>query len=554
MNEHETSPQRPPAGPDRTQPEPTAELPRDATQPQWGQSDPAAHDAGAHWAPTATGSGAPADAATSAPADAGSGAPAGSTTGGTHDPDATPAEQGAAPTTAPPYQGGAWQPQHQQPWNGHAGYGVPGQQAHYAAAQHPNYDPATQRPYDTAQQPTYDQGHQPTYDPAQHPHYNAPQQAMPPWAQPVGDQPQRRPSRVGRTVALGAMAVLLMLGSGGFGAWAALALDDDNGTVAASNTRTLPASPAKVLDRSSLSQIAAAVEDSVVSIKTESGEGSGVVLTADGFVLSNNHVVAGAQGGAGVVGGSVNVVFANGKSAVAKIVGTDPRTDLAVVKAEGVSGLSPATLGDSAAMQVGDTVLALGSPLGLQGSVTSGIISAKDRIIETGRDRSGALPQQSGVSSMSGLLQTDAAINPGNSGGALVNTDGQVIGINTAILTSGGGQGNIGVGFAIPSNKAKQVAEQLKAGKKVSHPVLGVSVTPAEGGGAVIKAVTPDGPAAKAGLKVGDVITQVNGQPANDSDDVVGIVQAGKVGDQLQVTYTRDGAQQSVTATLAEAS
>nr|BFE68120.1 hypothetical protein GCM10020092_014210 [Actinoplanes digitatis] len=256
-----------------------------------------------------------------------------------------------------------------------------------------------------------------------------------------------------------------------------------------------------------MAAIVAAVKDSVVSITTGTGEGSGVVLTADGYIVTNNHVVATAQGD------TVTVIFADGKKADAKIVGTDPRTDLAVIKAEGVSGLTAAKFGSSANMQVGDTVLALGSPLGLEGSVTEGIVSAKDRTIRAGSDGQQApqnpfgeeQPQQqsSGATSMSGLLQTDAPINPGNSGGALVNTNGEVIGINSAIATSGSGSGNIGLGFAIPSDKARAVAEALMKGEKVSHPALGVSVTEAEGGGALVKEVSPDSGAAKARHRAG---------------------------------------------------
>lgn len=341
------------------------------------------------------------------------------------------------------------------------------------------------------------------------------------------------------------------------GAFAALALDDNGNGNPISTTRTGTSAVTRVVDRSSLAEIASSVQDSVVSISTGSGEGSGVVLTNDGFVLTNNHVVSTAQGGA------VKVVFANGKTADAKVIGTDPRTDLAVVKADGVTDLKPATFGSSANMKVGDTVLALGSPLGLEGSVTAGIVSAKDRTIRAGGEgqqqpnpfgQEQEQQQQSGAASMSGLLQTDAPINPGNSGGALVNTAGEVIGINSAIATSGQNSGNIGLGFAIPSDKAKDVANQLMLGKKVSHPQLGVSVAEVEGGGAAINSVTPDSPAAKAGLQKGDVVTQVNGKPINDSDDLVAVVQAGKVGDQVQVTYTRNGAQRTATATLAEAS
>ncbi|WP_326555327.1 S1C family serine protease [Micromonospora sp. NBC_01813] len=376
-------------------------------------------------------------------------------------------------------------------------------------------------------------------------------QAATNWSPPPGAAAeaaaQRRPSRVGRIVAGSAVVLALMLGSGAVGGAVVAAFD---GTASPTvQTSSSGGAAAPIVDRSSLAEIADAVQDSVVSISTGSGEGSGVVLNAEGFILTNNHVVESAQGGA------VEVVFADGSSAQGSVVGTDARTDLAVVKVDGVADLSPATFGDSSAMRVGDTVLALGSPLGLQGSVTAGIISAQDRTIQVG----GSQQQnpfgggQAGVSSMSGLLQTDAPINPGNSGGALVNTNGEVIGINTAIATSGQGEGNIGVGFAIPSDKAKDVAEALMAGEEVSHPYLGVNVTAADDGGAMIAAVQEDSPAARAGLEQGDVVTQIGGTPVNDSDDLVAAVQAGKVGDQLEITYRRDGEEATATATLAEA-
>jgi putative serine protease PepD len=380
----------------------------------------------------------------------------------------------------------------------------------------------------------------------------AEQPQVPAWT-PPGAEPQR--SRRGRRILVtGAAALLLALGAGGVGAATALALDHSGGTTPVQTGST---SVTRVVDRSSLAQIAAAVQDSVVSITTQSGEGSGVILSADGYILTNNHVVATAQGD------TVQIIFANGKKATATIVGTDPRTDLAVVKASGVSGLKAATFGDSSQMQVGDTVLALGSPLGLEGSVTAGIISAKDRTIQSSDEQTPQSPfgnnpfgqqrQQQSSSTISGLLQTDAPINPGNSGGALVNTNGQVIGINTAIATSGSSSGNIGLGFAIPSNKARQVAQDLMAGRKVSHPALGVSVTEAEGGGALVSNVTAGSAAAKAGLQQGDVITSVNGKAVNDSDDLVGVIQSASVGDKVTIVFTRNGAEKTVTATLAEA-
>lgn len=366
-----------------------------------------------------------------------------------------------------------------------------------------------------------------------YPHQPYPGGNPPPWAQqPGAGQPGG--SRVGRAVAAGAVALVLMLGSGLVGGALALGLSDGQ----SGGNRTYTAAP--IINSADLPAIAASVQDSVVSVSTGSGGGSGVVLSADGYVLTNNHVVEGAD--------QVLLVFANGSKAQATIVGTDPKSDLAVLKAEGVGGLSPATFGDSDAMQVGNTVLALGSPLGLEGSVTAGIISAKDRTIRAGGE------QQQGGTSISGLLQTDAPINPGNSGGALVNTNGEVIGINTAILTAGQSQGNIGVGFAIPSNKAKAVAETLQRGEKVSHPALGVSVGPADGGGALVAQVVPNGAAARIGLQQGDVIKEFDGKPVNDSDDLINAVQARKVGDQVEITYVRNGSEIKATVTLTEAS
>jgi putative serine protease PepD len=470
----------------------------------------------------------------------------------------TVGQPAVAPQSAAPQSG---VPQSGVPQSGVPQSGIP-QSGAAQPAPWQQHSPWQQPP---AQQPGYGQqyyGQQQHYAYAgqQPPQYNAQggwtaPDAQPAWAAPVGTEQQRDPARSGRgrrVLVTGAVAVLIALGAGGVGAATALAFDNNGSTA----VKTSNSSVTRVVDRSSLAQIAAAVQDSVVSITTESGEGSGVILTADGNILTNNHVVATAQGN------TVQVIFANGKKATATIVGTDARTDLAVVKASGVSGLKAATLGNSSQMQVGDTVLALGSPLGLEGSVTAGIISAKDRTIQSSSDQQGQgqntpfgqQQQQSATTTMSGLLQTDAPINPGNSGGALVNTNGEVIGINSAIATSGSNSGNIGLGFAIPSNKAKSVYEDLVAGKKVSHPALGVSVTEAEGGGALVSAVTANSAAAKAGLQQGDVIKSVNGKAINSSDDLVGIIQGANVGDKVTIVFTRDGAQKTVSATLTEAS
>ncbi|HEX5596415.1 MAG TPA: trypsin-like peptidase domain-containing protein [Micromonosporaceae bacterium] len=351
---------------------------------------------------------------------------------------------------------------------------------------------------------------------------------------PMAGPAPRRPGRFGKYVAAGAAALVLMAGSGVAGGIVALAFNQGSGP-------TYTAAP--IINPADLPAIAASVQDSVVSISAGAGEGSGVVLSADGFILTNNHVVDEA-------GRNVEVVFANGRTASAKVIGTDPRSDLAVIKADRVSDLAAATFGDSDAIRVGDTVLALGSPLGLQGSVTAGIISAKNRTIRAGGDDPGRR-----AVSISGLLQTDAPINPGNSGGALVNTRGEVIGINTAIATAGqGNTGNIGVGFAIPSNKAKAIAEILKEGGKVSHPHLGVEISTAEGGGALVGRVVPGSPADRIGLRKGDVVTRFGDKVIENAEDLTTAVQARKAGDQVELTYKRNGVEEKATVTLAEAS
>ncbi|MEU8236803.1 trypsin-like peptidase domain-containing protein [Actinoplanes missouriensis] len=447
------------------------------------------------------------------------------------------------------------QPAYAQPASGQP-YGSPepvtGQP--YAAYGHQHQGYQAPHGYAGYQQPGYqDYAQQAAYSSAWQPGGTQTAEGVPVWAQPGGEQ--RRSGRGRKILLAGAAAVVIALGAGGVGAATALALDD-GGT--APSAQTSNSSVTRVVDRSSLAEIAAAVQDSVVSITTGSGEGSGVVLSADGYIVTNNHVVSTAQGD------SVNIIFADGTKATASVVGTDPRTDLAVVKASGVSNLKAATFGDSSQSQVGDTVLALGSPLGLEGSVTAGIISAKDRTIQSGGEEEQETPQSpfgggqqqqqsSGTQTMTGLLQTDAPINPGNSGGALVNTNGEVIGINSAIATSGQSSGNIGLGFAIPSNKARDVANALMQGKKVSHPALGVSVTDGENGGALVSTVTQNSAAAKAGLQQGDVVTKVDGKAIDESDDLVAAVQAGSVGQKMSITFTRNGSEKTVTVTLQEA-
>ncbi|MET0493825.1 MAG: trypsin-like peptidase domain-containing protein [Actinoplanes sp.] len=566
MTEYETDPQRHESSSTDEPSHTPADASHESSNPARGQSDTTAQQPTLSQQPAAPQSGIPQSGASQPGGFPQSGAP----------------QAGYPQSGAPQHQPGAWLASPWQRGAQHPGQPVPGQpvpgqpasgqpapgQPQYGQAQYPGQQPPQ---YPGQPQPPYAGAYagQPQYPTAQTgagqwtPGNGVPPQEVPAWAQNVSAE-QRDPARTGRgrrIFVAGAAAILIALGAGGVGAATALAFDD-NGP---STVQTGNSAVTRMVDRSSLAQIAAAVQDSVVSITTQSGEGSGVIVTAEGYIVTNNHVVATATGD------TVTVIFADGKKAEAKIVGTDPKTDLAVIKATGVSGLKAAQFGDSSQMQVGDTVLALGSPLGLEGSVTAGIISAKDRTIQSssqdeqpqqqtpqnpfgGQEQQQQQAPSAGTTSMSGLLQTDAPINPGNSGGALVNVDGKIIGINSAIATSGQGSGNIGLGFAIPSNKAKQVADDLMAGRKVSHAALGVSVAEVEGGGALVKTVTPNSAAAKAGLQQNDVIVSVNGKPVNDSEDLIAIIQAAKVGDKVTVVFTRNGAQQTVNATLAEAS
>jgi putative serine protease PepD len=267
----------------------------------------------------------------------------------------------------------------------------------------------------------------------------------------------------------------------------------------------------------------------------------------------------------------VSVTFNDGSSATAKIIGTDPLDDLAVIKVS-KSGLTPAVLGDSSKIQVGDPVLAVGSPLGLSGTVTAGIVSALNRPVET-QDQSqqqqvdpfgfgfGNSTPQTTQPTVINAIQTDAAINPGNSGGALVDSAGQVIGINSAIASLGstdlsGQSGNIGVGFAIPIDQARVIASQLIETGHATHPLLGVTLTDATSASgadqALVRSVTAGGPAAKAGIKGGDVITSIDGHPTAGADAVIADVRSFQPGDQITVTYVRSGSTRTATVTLSD--
>ncbi len=302
----------------------------------------------------------------------------------------------------------------------------------------------------------------------------------------------------------------------------------------------------------SVASIAAKLLPSVVTLNvagsTESGTGSGVIIRSDGYILTNNHVVAVAANG-----GTITADFYHGKQKVpARIVGRDPKTDLAVVRVD-ATNLPAAVLGQSASLVVGDPVVALGAPLGLSSTVTSGIISALDRTVEVPDENGGA----GGL--LIGAIQTDAAINPGNSGGPLVDGKGQVIGINSAIASapgSSGSSGNIGLGFAIPIDYARSIADEIIRTGHATHPYVGVNAVPADtaggGQGAKINSLVAGGPAEKAGLKTGDIITEVDGKAIDGVDGLIAATRLHNVGDVVTITYERNGKSSTVKVTLQE--
>lgn len=300
----------------------------------------------------------------------------------------------------------------------------------------------------------------------------------------------------------------------------------------------------------SIANLAARVIPGVVSISVSasggSGTGSGFFLSSDGYVLTNNHVVE-----AAATRGTITVAISTGKKYTAKIVGRDSSYDLAVLKID-VTGAPTLQLGDSDKVAVGDAVIAIGSPLGLAGTVTSGIISAKNRPVTTGSD--------SGESSFINALQTDAAINPGNSGGPLVDATGAVVGVNSAIASlgssAGGQSGSIGLGFAIPINQGKKTAEQLIKTGSATYPIMGIAVdTRYSGSGALISSeangVTAGGPAEKAGLKAGDLILEIDGVEINSSDELIVAIRSRNVGDKVKIKFKRNAITREVSVTLA---
>lgn len=444
--------------------------------------------------------------------------------------------------------------------------------AQAARAQHAPQDPAAQDPavqHQTAQLPAAQPQHPAQPQPQQH--STTPLQTVTPGAGPGPSPAYVNPYSAPATVAaeprtrnrtwvpvVAAAAAAAVLASAGTAGLITLTGGADNGAsladVGQSNSQTVPVKSSTV-ENPDWTAVTSAVQQSVVSIQVESqaggAEGSGVVLDSQGRILTNNHVVSGAQ--------TVQVTLSDGSVYDAEIVGTDPTTDLAVVQlSDPPSDLKPAKFADSDNVVVGEPVMALGNPLGLANTATTGIVSALDRPVT-------ASAEDGSDQVVTNAIQIDAAVNPGNSGGPLFNASGEVIGITSSIatLSSGGGgasssSGSIGLGFAIPGNLASQIGDQLKENGTAQHAFLGVSMSDATATadgvtrrGAGVEDVVADSPAGKAGIQQGDVIVAIDGSAVNSPESLTAFVREKEAGAKSVLTVVRDGKTQEITVTLA---
>lgn len=375
--------------------------------------------------------------------------------------------------------------------------------------------------------------------------------SQPPWALSHGVGATATKPR-SKSLAAAALVGVLLVGAGaGVGGAALWTNSDASGNTNLTTVSKVADGGTPTVASGSVESVAAKVLPSVVMIEVsgsqESGSGSGIILSSDGEILTNNHVVE-------VAGqsGTITVDFNDGTRAKAKILGTDPLTDTALIKAEGVTGLTPATLGKSDDLKVGQQVVAIGSPYGLNATVTSGIVSALNRPVNVGSN--------AGNATVYPAIQTDAAINPGNSGGALVDMAGNVIGINSSIRTasdsSTSASGSIGLGFAIPMDEIVPIVDQMRNGETPTHARLGIGVADASASntstsvGAVVKSVTANSAAGKAGIATGDVITKVDNTRIEGADALVATIRSYRPGDTVTVTWTHNGKEQSAKVKL----
>ncbi|MGW7685252.1 S1C family serine protease [Kribbella sp. NPDC054772] len=396
--------------------------------------------------------------------------------------------------------------------------------------------------------PVYQGQAWPTEQPQYRPAFTPPPPAD--WHQQQARSYQNEPAKLNRVVMIAALVALVIGVIAGAGAATAVVAlgGGGSGPIADQPDPPVGTGAAPKIRTGSVSAVAATLLPSVVQLKVQGSDnsdatGSGLVIDNVGHILTNNHVVA-----AAAKGGSIQVVTNNNKTATARLVGRSPAYDLAVVQVAGLDAPS-VQFGRSDAAVVGQDVVAIGSPLGLAGTVTSGIISAKNRPVTTGDDTGQ-------TSSFISALQTDAAINPGNSGGPLVDMNARVIGVNSAIATvrgsTDGQSGSIGLGFAIPIDQARRTAQQLIATGRASYPVIGASVDMTFEGGGRVSSVTANSPSARAGLRVGDVITAVNNQPVDSAEVLIVAIRTYQPGEAVRLTYERAGRARTVTLTLGQ--
>jgi putative serine protease PepD len=374
-----------------------------------------------------------------------------------------------------------------------------------------------------------------TDDPQPRTHTPPPEPADPPAPPAPPREPRvasRWPAAVGGGLVSAVVVSAVLLGTG---------LAGGNNDQPATTT---PANPSPVNISASdnkgdlVRTVYAAASPSVASVRTGQGSGTGFLVDSNGTIVTNAHVVGDSK--------QVQVRFNDkGDYHDAQVLSVDASTDLAAVKVDpsDVQGIRPLQLADSDSAQVGDSVVAIGYPLGLDRTATAGIVSGLERRIES----------PNGFS-IDKVIQTDAAVNPGNSGGPLLNAKGQVIGVNSQIATAaGGGEGNVGIAFAIPSNTVKQVLPSLENGTAPQHAYLGLQTTqPQNGSGALIAETTPGGPSARAGLQQGDVVKNVAGHAVSTPDDVAGAIAEMKPGDNVKVTVERNGSEKTVEVTLGQ--
>lgn len=443
------------------------------------------------------------------------------------------------------------------------GSSSPSPPARPATLEHPNTDPTTPLWFGDRSQARY-----PGPDTSAPSAWAA--SPPPPDAPPATSSPPRPRRTWPSLVAVSALTAVLASG----GTYAAVRAADDGQVAAPTSSSAAASSASSGTDAATESTggsqeirqvspnapdwtaTAEAVTASVVAIDltVQGGEaqGSGVIIDTEGHILTNNHVVEGAQQG------TLEVSLSDGRIYEATVAGTDPTTDLAVITiTDPPDDLKPITLGDSTSLSVGDPVMAVGNPLGLASTVTTGIVSALNRPVTTG-DSQSQFGQSAAEAVYTNAIQTSAAINPGNSGGALVDSDGRLIGINSSIASTGENSGNIGIGFAIPVNEAKVIADQLIADGEAEHAYLGVNLADGEAqdgsatrAGAELQSVETGTPAADAGLQSGDLVIAINGIGVDSTDSLIAHIRAQQVGSEVTLTILRGGERQDVDVTLA---